>query len=352
MAKPQLLYSAFDTGPSNYGLDIISEAQCRKNWGVCYVGNNPELDDGLAFKFRADYYIVGGPSAFDNRFDKVILAVSTIGNKPVYVLGDTPRSILRPGVRGHVGHAVAIVALPSDIPLAKKFGYKDAVWLGYPSHWGIDPDNMRPSNIFGSGDGPDSTKRIFVCGLKHAEITDNMLASVIHGMDQLGGDWYIYFQSHPSEIESTKNTERRARVLAHPRVEEIKTRGRVASIMLAADLTVCTGGAKSVLVGALLRLPVIYYIDNQVMEYTKKQVNEEIWGPVAAGACEMTWASQMHVSLNRLLDEKNDGWRSLLRGRQELAFPEQSADLNVAHNVLEYMQDPVVYVPFAERQEK
>ena len=88
------------------------------------------------------------------------------------------------------------------------------------------------------------------------------------------------------------------------------------------------------------------------MEYTKKQVNEEIWGPVAAGACEMAWASQMHVSLNRLLDEKNDSWRSLLRGRQELAFPEQSADLNVAHNVFEYMQDPVAYVPFAERQEK
>lgn len=353
MTKPQLLYGAFDIGPSHYGLDIISEAQREKNWGVCYVGNNPKIDIdnivNLIYKPRADYYIVGGPSTFENTLDQAILAFATMGLKPTYVLGDTPRSILRPGIRRHVGQAIAIVASPSDIPLAKEFGYKDAVWLGYPSHWGIDPERVKPSNIFGSGAGPDSTKRIFVCGLKHAEITDNMLVSVTRGMDQWNGNWYVYFQAHPNEIESTKDAQRRARVLAHPQVAEIRMREKIASIMLVADVTVCSGGSTAVLEGALLRLPVIYYIDNQVMEYTKKQVNEEIWGPVAAGACEMTFADQMHVSLQRLLDNKDDGWRSLLRGRQELAFPKQSADMNAAHEVLEYIQNPSAYIAFTER---
>ena len=349
MAKPQLLYGAFDTGPSNYGLDVISYAQRKLNWGVTYFGNNPEFN-GLAFDNAYHCLIVGGPSSFNNEMDNYILDIAENEGISVYVLGDSPRSILRPGVKEYIKCATAIVALPSDIPLAKSFGYKDAVWLGYPSHWG-NPTTTQRSPIF-EYDGV--AVRVFVCGLKEATITDNMLASVIGGMDGRGDDWLIYFQAHPSEIAATQNPDRRVDLLAHPRVRELKMRESVASIMVAANVTVCTGGATAVLDGALLRLPVIYYLDKKVMDYMKKQVNDEIWGPVLAGACEKALPDMMVFALQQLLrqDAIGDWVRENLRGKQEAAFPQQPAGMNTVAEVLSYIQNPAGYVPFDAREVK
>ena len=349
MAKPQLLYGAYDTGPSNYGLDVVSYAQRKLNWGIKYVGNNATYADVYGMNF--DYAIVGGPSSFENTLDAAMLTASLVKKKPVYVLGDSPRSILRPGVKKYVHQAIAIVASPFDIPLAKEFGYKDAVWLGYPSHWG-NPTTTKPSRLF---EYDDVAVHVFVCGLKEAEITDAMLASVVHAMNLRGGDdWCVYFQAHPSEIAATQNPDRRANLLAHPRVRELKTRENVASIMMAANLTVCTGGATAVLDGALLRLPVIYYLDNKVMDYMKKQVNEDLWGPVDAGACQIAEPDTMTTALRLLLDISATGndFCEHLRLRQEAAFPAQPAGMNTVAEVLSYIQDPAGYVPFDAREVK
>ena len=348
MGKPQLLYGAYDTGPSNYGLDVISYAQRKLNWGVKYIGNNATYADVYGMSF--DYAIVGGPSSFENNLDAMILTVSPIKNKSVYVLGDSPGSVLRPGIKGFVDGVTAIVALPSDIAPAKNFGYKDAVWLGYPSHWG-NLATTKPSDIFTRGECPIADVRVFVCGLKEAEITDNMLASVIHGMETLDSSWMIYFQAHPSEIATTQNLDRRAKLIAHPRVYELKTRENIASLMMVMYLTVCTGGSTAILDGAFLRLPVLYYLDAKVMDYMKKQVNDEIWRLVTAGACEITLPSLMSFELQRLLvaGSVSDGARKYLRWKQKAAFPTQPAEMNTVADVLAYIQNPAGYIPFAKR---
>lgn len=307
MAKSQLLYAAYDTGPSNYGLDIIYGAQRKKNWAVSYLGNNVFCGVfNLMHLPFFDYAIVGGPSSFENGLENAVLEKGGSTKSLVYVLGDSPGSILRPGVKEHVNHAIAIVALPSDVSKAKEFGYKDAVWLeGYPSHWGADPSKVKPSDIFTRGEYPEASIRIFVCGLKHAEITDNMLAYVTDIMARHGGDYCIYFQAHPSEMEITKDAGRRAMMLAPRHVVEITTRESVASLMMAADVTVCSGGATAIVEGALLRLPVVYYTDSQVMAYMKKMSNEEVPSAVTAGACEKMFPNMMGFVLQRLLDISN-----------------------------------------------
>ena len=353
MGKPQLFYGAYDTGPSNYGLDIISYAQRKLNWSVKYVGNNPSYVDVFGMNF--DYAIVGGPSSFENVLDAAMLTASVVKKKPVYVLGHSPRSILRPGVKKYVGQATAIVALPSDIELAKAFGYKDAVWLGYPSHWGIDPVKLSISDALNQDDYSPQILRIFVCGLRHAGITDHMLASVIRSILDRGCDSCIYFQAHPSEIETTQDKDKRKWLLSHARVHEIKTRDNVASIMLAADCTVCSGGATAVLEGALLRLPVVYYLDDQVKAYVKSATNEEIWGPVAAGACEIATADSMPSVLNALLSDADDEQHTAcatLYEKQVAAFPDQPLGMNTIKEVLDYIQNPAGYVPFDKRPSK
>lgn len=350
MPKPQLLYGAFDTGPSNYGLDIITHAQRKLNWGVAYLGNNPAVDVKAVRQLAFDHIIVGGPSSFENDLDKELLNLTwnqknRSQENQVYVLGDSPRSILRPGIKEYIRQVIALVASPSDIECAREFGYKDAVWLGYPSHWNVDPTQIKPSTFY---ECYSAGLRIFVCGLKHAGITDNMLASVIGAMKNKDGK--IYFQAHPSEIEATKNTECRIALLQYPNVIEFKSRENVASVMMACDLTVCTGGATGIIEGALLRLPVVYYMDEQVMAYMKKASNDEIFGPVAAGACEIATADTMTSVISMLLDDPCA--QAKLREAQEVAFPLQSKGMNTVHEVLTYIQDPAGYVPFDQRQKK
>lgn len=357
MAKKQFLYAAYDTGPSNYGLDVIAYAQKKKNWGVTYLGNNPVFENFSAV-YGPDYayMMVGGPSSFYNSMDNYVFYEGTRlidETVQVFVLGDSPRSILRLGVKNDVKHATAIVAVPSDVQLALEFGYKDAIWLeGYPSHWG-NPLTTKPSDIFRDGEYArfDACTRIFVCGLKHAEITDNMLACVTQAMTQRGGDYSIFFQPHPSEIQETQDQGRRMILLTHPRVTELRTRENVASVMMASDVTVCTGGATAVLEGALLRLRVIYYIDDLVKEYMRKQVNEEIWGPVAAGACLIAGPDQIPFALEDALGH-NAGGREFLRARQEAAFPLPPAGLNICQEVCDYIENPTSYVPFSQRPAK
>ncbi|MDP3778484.1 MAG: hypothetical protein Q8R30_00350 [bacterium] len=349
MAKKQLLYAAFDTGPSNYGLDIVAYAQRKKNWGVAYFGNNPTVNLDMPWNLEFDYAIVGGPSSFENGLDKEILSYCYDHSKSVFVLGDSPRSILRPGVKEYVGDATAIVASPADVEPAKEFGYKDAVWLeGYPSHWGADPEKVKPSDIFTRGDYPMAGIKVFVCGLKHAEITDNMLAATLAAVSQTGQNCHIYFQAHPSEIEATKNAERRAGLLDHWYVSELKTRENVASIMTAASLTVCTGGATAIVEGALLRLPVIYYVDDLVKPYNQKQSNEEIPGSVMSGACELATQETMGHVVRSLLF--GGSMRVALSAKQAAAFPQQAPGLNICQEVLDYIENPEGYVFFSKRQ--
>ncbi len=355
MTKKQLLYAAFDTGPSNYGLDVISYAQRKKNWGVAYFGNNSATGLDIAWNLEFDYAMVGGPSSFENGIDKEILSFCHDHEKPVYVLGDSPRSILRPGVKGCVDHATAIVASPLDVPLAKEFGYKDAVWLeGYPSHWGVDPEKVKASDVLTRGDYFQSFIKVFVCGLKNAEITNNMLSATLSAMYCCGSlDWRVYFQAHPSEIGTTKDVRCRANLLdpiLHCNVVEIKTREDVASMMMAASLTVCTGGATAIVEGALLRLPVIYYVDDQVKSYNKKQSNEEIPGSVMLGACELATKQTMDHVVRSLLS--CGSIRATLSAKQATAFPQQAAGLNICQEVLDYIENPAGYVSFSKRQEK
>jgi len=357
MAKKQLLYAAYDTGPSNYGLDIVAYAQRKKNWGVAYVGNNPNVTfSGAVVGLEFDYAIIGGPSSFENGLDREVLDLCCRRGKPVYVLGDSPRSILRPGVQSWVDGATAIVASPADIEPAKAFGYKDAVWLGgYPSHWG-NPNTTPVSDIFQHGPyaAPAGCAKIFVCGLKHAKITDDMLGVVLSGMDKRGMEYRVYFQSHPSEIEATKDHARRALLLEHANVRELKTRENVASVMRAADVTVCTGGATAIIEGALLQLPVVYYLDTLVRDYMKMQTNEEVWGPVDAGSCVVASWTDMAMQLDRLLDTSSVGssWRGLLCADQAAAFPPQAPGLNICQEVLDYIENPSCYIPFSQRQKK
>ena len=356
MSKKQLLYAAFDTGPSNYGLDIIAHAQRKKNWGVMYFGNNSGAGRDVAWNMEFDYAVVGGPSSFENAIDREILDYCLDHNKPIFVLGDSPRSILRSGIKGYVDHATAIVAVPSDVDLARQFGYKDAVWLeGYPSHWG-NPNTTPVSDIFQHGPyaAPAGCAKIFVCGLKHAKITDVMLGAVLSGMDKRGMDYRAYFQSHPSEIEATKDHVRRARLLEHANVRELKTRENVASVMRASDVTVCTGGATAIIEGALLQLPVVYYLDTLVRNYMKRQTNEEVWGPVDAGSCVVASRTDIAMQLDRLLDTSSIGssWRGLLHADQVAAFPPQAPGLNICQEVLDYIENPNTYVPLSQRQKK
>ncbi len=351
MRKKQLLYAAFDTGPSNYGLDVVSYAQRKKNWGVAYFGNNLTVNLDMPWDLEFDYAIVGGPSSFENGLDHEVLSYCYDYEKPVYVLGDSPRSILRPDVKRYVGHATAIVASPLDVPLAKEFGYKDAVWLeGYPSHWGADPEKVKSSDIFTRGEYPLAGIKVFVCGLKHAGITDNMLETTMAAMYECGSDYHIYFQAHPSEIEATKDFRRRELLLEHSHVSELKTRENVASIMTAASLTVCTGGATAIVEGALLRLPVVYYVDDLVKPYNQKQSNEEIPGSVMAGACELATEETMGNVAKSLLF--GGPTRFALSRKQAAAFPQQAAGLNICQEVLDYIENSAGYVSFSKRQKK
>ena len=346
MPRPQLLYGAYDKRPSDYGLDIISYAQREMEWGVKYVGNNPTRTDFYGIDF--DYAIVGGPSAVENSFDNVLLVVGKVRKKPVYVLGDSPGSVLRPGVKQYVDQAIAIVAVPSDTQHAKAFGYKDAVWLGYPPRWN-NPVTVKPCML--AQERYHLGPRVFVCGIEHAQITDNMLAAVLAGMEARGGYWRVYFKPHSSEISATQDQDRRAKLLAHPRVSKLRTWENIASIMMTMSLTVCTRGAPALLDGALLRLPVVYYEDNMVMEYMKERPNEDIWDPVVAGVCEPALSDTMPFMLKRLLDPGKIGGsvRKHLRWRQEAAFPQQLAGMNTVAEIMTYIENPASYVPFHER---
>lgn len=322
MAKPQILLGAFDTGPSNYLRELLPEIVSKRNWGVAYFGNNAAAAAGAIDMVDFDYAVVGGPSSFRNELDVAILKSAHDRGKKVFVIGDTPRSILRTGVKDCIADAVALVASPADIDAAVEFGYKDAAWLGYPPHW-ADPRTIVASTVFESGQYPTARIRIFVCGLKEAGIADNMLGSVSKAMQELFApdDYYIYFQAHPSEIPETKDAERRKALLADPRIIEFASRENVASLMMASTFSVCTGGATAVLEGALLRLPVLYYLDDQVATYMMKQVNEKVWGPVAAGACEVATPDNMVSMVKQML--QGSIMPEALRNKQQSAFPRE-----------------------------
>lgn len=334
MAKPQLLIGAYDTGPSNYCRDVAVEG-LKRNYGVVYLGNNPETSFKAMIyvldEDRFDFRVIGGPSSFNNTLDRVILGHTSRRDTPALVLGDTPRSILRPGVKGLVHSAIAVVASPSDVEPAREFGYKDAVWVGYPSHW-ADPKKVKPANLNRS---EYPWFLVYVSGLKHAEITDNMLATVLDGLAECGVKYTVVFQEHPSEIAETQNHERRSNLLHSKGVRVLATRESVPSLMMAADISVVTGGSTGVMEAALLRLPVLYYFDTMVERYMKKQVNEELWGPVAAGACEIVNPSTMGYVINDFIGA--DG-RSKLRAKQEAAFPLQPEGVNTLDGIFKFLK--------------
>lgn len=325
MAKPQLLVGAYDTGPSNYCRDVAVEG-LKRNYGVVFFGNNPAFStryENIVEDTNFDFLVVGGPSSFKNGLDVAMLDAAHYPNvsRTVLVIGDTPRSILRSGVSGHIDHAIAVVASPSDVEPAKEFGYKDAVWVGYPSHW-ADPKKVKPAQLDRSG---LQGLLVYVSGLKHAGITNDMLFNTLEGLWDTGVDHTVLFQEHPSEIKETQNPERRRELLSHPRVKVLQSRESVPALMLAADVSVITGGSTGVMEAALLRLPVVYYLDHEVKKYMKKQVNEELWGPVAAGACEVGTPATMSLIFDDFLGA--DG-RNKLRAKQEAAFPLQPEGLN------------------------
>lgn len=330
MAKPQLLIGAYDTGPSNYCRDVAVEA-LRKNYGVMFLGNNPNVVNvgAVIYAFKFDFAIVGGPSSFENEFDQMVL--SHIGKKPIIVLGDTPRSILRPGVRGFVQEAIAAVASPSDVEPAKEFGYKDAVWVGYPSHW-ADPKKVKPANL-DRANMPGLL--VYVSGLKHARITDNMLIDTLHALWSVGEKYTLLFQEHPSEIPETQDLGLRKSLLGEKGVVVLKTRESVPSLMMAADISVVTGGSTGVMEAALLRLPVMYYLNDRVKEYMLKQVNEELWGPVAAGACEVVTSYTMSFVLDEFIEK--DG-KAKLRAKQEASFPLQPEGMNTLEGIFNLLK--------------
>ncbi|MBI2056279.1 MAG: hypothetical protein HYT37_02770 [Candidatus Sungbacteria bacterium] len=330
MAKPQLLVGAYDTGPSNYCRDVAVEG-LKRNYGVMYLGNNPEVSAEAIYAYRYNFSVVGGPSSFESRLDQIMLSNAYAHSKPVLVLGDTPRSILRPGVKGRVGNATAVVASPSDIEPAKEFGYKDAMWVGYPSHW-ADPKKVKPANL-NRADFPGLL--VYVSGLKHAGITDSMLNSIVAGLCVIGVNYTVLFQEHPSEMKDTQDPECRAMLLRQKGIKVLQSRESVPSLMLTADISVVTGGSTGVMEAALLRLPVIYYLNDEVKKYMKKQVNEELWGPVAAGACEVATMDNMTEVLDRLI--VGDG-RIELKAKQEAAFPLQPEGLSTMDEIFKLLK--------------
>lgn len=335
MTKPQLLIGAYDTGPSNYCRDVAVEG-LRRNYGVVFFGNNPVFStryENIVEDTNFDFLIVGGPSSFENDLDVAMLDAARYPNvsRTALVIGDTPRSILRGGVRGHVGHAIAVVASPSDVGPAKEFGYKNAVWVGYPSHW-ADPKKVKPARIDRSG---MRELVVYVSGLKHAGITNAMLSHTLGGLWETGVEHTVLFQEHPSEIKETQNPERRRELLSYPMVKVLQSRESVPSLMLAADISVVTGGSTGVMEAALLRLPVVYYLDDNVKKYMKKQVNEELWGPVAAGACEVGTPENLGILFDDLL--RADG-RAKLKAKQEAAFPLQPEGLNTLEEIFKLLK--------------
>ena len=330
MEKPQLLIGAYDTGPSNYCRDVAVEG-LKRNYSVVYLGNNPNARaEEVVCSVQFDFAVVGGPSSFENNLDCAILAVARVRNKKVLVLGDTPRSILRQGVKQEISDAIAVVASPSDVEPAKEFGYKNAVWVGYPSHW-VDPKKVKPAVL----DQRGLHLLVYVSGLKHAGITNSMLYNTLEGMWETGVEYTVLFQEHPSEIKETQNPEMRRELLSSPRVKVLQSRESVPSLMLAADFSVVTGGSTGVMEAALLRLPVVYYLDDEVKKYMKKQVNEEVWGPVAAGACEVATPDSMGLVFDELLS--GDG-RAKLKAKQEAAFPLQPEGLNTLDEIFKFLK--------------
>lgn len=325
MAKKQILLEAWDTGPSKYALDIAVQA-FGKNFGVTYFGNNPEIRpdvfEGVAF----DCVIVGGPSSIERVRDSDVFDLARRREKPSFVACDVPVSYVR-GNQGVISDATAIVAYPRDVEGAKKYGYKDAVFLGYPSHW-AKPNEIKPASL------PDNFEglKVFVCGNKQATITNNMLESTLNCLDSLGVDYRAYFQFHPSEIKETIQPERRERLLSS-KVTLIRG-GSVPELTRACNLSVLTGAATGIPEGALMRLPMIYYTDDLAREYMLKTTNEEIYS-VAEEIMSIATPETMRNVLENLISGGDE--RERLEMQQEKAFPLQTEGHNTAKEIVDYI---------------
>ncbi|MFH1427198.1 MAG: hypothetical protein ABIG60_01560 [Patescibacteria group bacterium] len=229
----------------------------------------------------------------------------------VIVLADTYGSWGRPWAQGKIKNAIAIVASEEEAQLAKDWGYKDAIYLGVPPLW--QGFAATPAADFKK---PEDGRVELVGGSKEADITDDMLLSVILANEEIGGKWYLIFKPHPGETEKTKNEERRKEILQG--VNTIDTPFRLDNLLPVVDFSVHLPGATATIIAPYLRAPVISFESDEALRSLFETIPLPYWPPSQMGACAKADQNNITDVITELLTAEG---REKLRKRQEEVYP-------------------------------
>lgn len=311
---PKISFFAHDLGPARNLVFLAAEALNRGH-RIVFVGNR---DAGKCLDLADCEILVTGLSSFQNEEELQMGAAAVSNGIPWLVLADTHLAWGRAAARGRVSSAIAIVASAAEIEMARKFGYKDAVYLGGPPLW-----KTFSGIIAAESQRIPGMKVILVGGIKSMGITNDFLAAVVAAMGELSVPWRLIFKPHPNEKKTPEEEKRRARILEDA---DILERPESADRLLGSvDLSIHACGATAAITAAYLRLPVIYFENEEVRQRLREVTGSADWFPATAGACNLATPGTMAREIKKLLFDKEE--RLKLEERQAEVYPATEGEL-------------------------
>lgn len=321
---------AFDIGPAKNLAMVITEA-LKRGERIQFAGNR---DAGKISWMDCDVLLTG-LSSFKNEEELKLGAEATNQGILWLVLADTHRAWGRDAAKGRVNEAIAIVASPAEIDLARRFGYKEAVYLGGPPLW-RDYSSQVLAFDFDRFRRDENEKLILVGGIKDPGITNTMIEVVVKSMAQISIPWRLVLKLHPNEGKNEEENLRRQSILKG--VVVLTPKDNIDDLLRNVDLSVHTSGATATISAAYQRLPVIYFENELVRQRMLKVTGVEYWFPAEIGACLLATEETMKTKIRELLFD--DEMRYRLKRRQEETYP-LPGGISPEKQILDYIQRTV-----------
>lgn len=332
-------YVAIDAGPAE-NLGMIVRTALGQGHRIAFVGND-EVGVRDMFEPLPDVLVVGGPASFRAEAEVTLIERAWKLKVPTVVIADTHYSWARPPAEGRVQGVALVVASPMEIGEAEAFGYNPVTYLGGPPRW-QEYGQIKAAAPMASG-----LITLMVVGIKDAMLTDRMLEAVVAGADANfdPGKWNLVFKPHGNEDAATQDSVRRSRILEGVRI--IGRGERTTNLLPVVDMTIVSGGATDAIAGAYLRVPVIFYEDDDVRTRNRKQVGRPTWYPAEAGACLKAGVSSaddptiapalpMAEAIKQLTSEEG---AAALKRRQEEVYPALPAGEAVEAKILQFIAE-------------
>jgi len=276
----------------------------------------------------------------------VLAELLSLRKIPFVIAEDTPASSRREKAKSDEFDipskaAAVIVAHPDEIEKARNFGYKNAVYLGPPPHWGdaykklMDAKANHLRKKLNKKRGTelksieDQDKIIFVPGTKDPTLDNIVLAAVITEASKVvrPENFILGFKKHPGEKPEAPEEEHlfkmahtvRDEFLKNVALLEIETY-TLAELLSAADVVISYTAATESIVAAYARLNLVYFYNENVRNYLKRLgIKTGEWFVAEhGGAYKIEGSSQIANAIQTLL---SSGGQKSLHAEQERHFP-------------------------------